>query len=142
MSQLQPGQKIAKDFFIYTTGRFSVAPAAQTTQNIAISADSDFEITKITYFSDLAGVAQTVNGQILPNCNVIITDTGSGRQLMNVAIAIGAMFGLAREPFILPIPKIIAARSNLQIVVTSFEAAVTPSISLNFIGNKIFTYSA
>lgn len=131
---------IQKDFFIYTTGRFSVAPAAQATQNIAIQADADFEIVKLTAFSDLAGAAQTRATQVVPNVNVLITDTGAGRQLMNVAVPLNSMFGTAQEPFILPIPKIIKARSNLQIVITSFEAANTDYLTLNFIGNKIFTF--
>lgn len=127
-----------RDFFIYSTGRFSIANGASSTQNIAIQADADFEVMKLTFSSDVAGAAQTIAGGAIPNATVLVTDSGSGRQLMNVAVPLIALFGNGFQPFILPTPRVFAARSNIQIVVTSTEAANTNNISLNFIGNKIF----
>jgi len=131
---------ISKDFFTYSTGRFAIAPAAAVTQNIAIQADADFEVIKLTYSADVAGAAITNNTYPIPNVTVLITDSGSGRQLMNVAVPLETLFGIGKEPFILPQPRILSARSNIAITVTSFEAANTNNISFSLVGNKIFTY--
>lgn len=127
------------DFFIYTPGKFVTLGAGATlTQNINIQADSDFCLQKLTFQADLAGVAQTASGVIVPNVNVLITDSGSGRQLMNNVLPLTLIFGTGQIPFILPKPKWFAANSNVVIALTSFEAAVTPSIQLAFIGFKRF----
>lgn len=130
-----------RDFFVYSTGRFSIAPAVPLTQNISIQADADFEVLKLTFSTDVAGAAQTVANGAIPNATILITDSGSGRQLMNVAVPLISLFGNGFEPFILPTPRVFSARSNIQIVITSTEAANTNNISLNFIGNKIFNLS-
>ncbi len=131
-------ERFIRDFFTYTTGRQSVAAAATVVSNILIQADSAFEIIKLTGAADVAGAAQTSSTRVIPNALILITDTGSGRQLMSAAVPFGALFGDGNLPFILPRPKIIAPRSTLQITITSFEAANTNNISINLIGNKIF----
>ncbi len=131
---------ISKDFFVYSTGRFAVAAGVAVTQNIAIQADADFEIIKVAFAADVAAAAITNNSYPIPNATILITDSGSGRQLMNVAVALESLFGIGKEPFILPQPRILSARSNIAITVTSFEAVNTNNITLSFIGNKIFTY--
>jgi len=130
---------IIRDVYTYTTGRVAVAAGVSVTTNIAIQADADFEIHKLTMFADIAGAAQTDSTRVLPNASILIRDTGSGRQLMNVAVALASLFGTGEEPFIMTVPKIIKARSNLEVTITSFEAANTNNISVNFIGAKIFT---
>ncbi len=134
-------RQIVKDFFVYSTGRVAVANGATVTTNISIQADADFEILKLTGTADIAGAAETANSRVIPNATILITDTGSGRQLMNVPVPFWALFGSAENPFILPQPKLIAARSNLQVTITSYEAANTNNIDLSFIGNKIFQYN-
>lgn len=132
--------KQIKDFFVYSTGRVDVAPLSSVTTNIAIQADADFEILKLTFSADNSGSAINNNTYPIPNVGVLITDSGSGRQLSNIAVPLEALFGIGKEPFILSLPRVLSARSNLAITLSSFEAAVTNSISLNFIGNKIFNY--
>jgi hypothetical protein len=130
-----------KDFFIYSTGRIAIAPAAAISANIAIQADSDFELLKLAFSCDVAGAAITNNTYPIPNATLLITDSGSGRQLSNIAVPIEAFIGVGKEPFILPMPRIFSARSNIQLTLTSFEAANTDNISINLIGNKIFSYN-
>lgn len=134
-------QQTLKDFFVYGTGLFSIAPAAQVTQNIAIQADSDFEILKFTFSADIAGAAITNDTYPIPNVSLLLTDSGSGRQLSNVAIPLEAFAGIGKEPFLLTMPKLLSARANLALTFTSFEAANTLHMSFNLIGNKIFTFN-
>lgn len=135
------GAKTDEDFFTYQFPTFaSIVAGGNQTQSIIIQADSDFLIEKLTYQADLAGVAQTDSTRPLPNATILITDTGSGRQLSNIAVPITAIFGTGQEPFILPRPKRISARSTIQAVIVSFEAAAVLTIRLSLIGRKIFAY--
>ena len=130
--------EIARDFFIYGANFLALAPATTATQSISIQADSDFVVQKLTYHADIAGAAQTDSSQIIPNATVIITDTGSGRQLMNQAINLTDFFGTGQSPFILPQPKIFRANTLISITVVSYEAAETLNLRLSFIGVKSF----
>ena len=135
------GAQTDEDFFVYQFPTFSsITPGGNQTQSVIIQADSDFLIEKLTYQCDIAGAAQTDSNRVVPNATILITDTGSGRQLSNIAVPITALFGSGQEPFILPRPKRIAARSTIQAVVVSFEAVVVLTVRLSLIGKKIFAY--
>lgn len=129
---------ILKDFFVYAIDFATLAAGATATDNIQIQADADFEVQKLTYFSDIAGAAQTLTTQVVPLITVLIVDAGSGRQLMDRAVAIPALFGDGRIPFILPTPRIFAARSNITFTLVNFSAATTYRTRLNLIGTKLF----
>lgn len=131
---------LVKDFFVYSTGRVAVGAGLSVTSNIAIQADADFEVIKMNFSADIAGASINNNSFPIPNVTVLITDSGSGRNLMSLATPLEALFGTGQNPFILPIPRIISARSNIAITFTSFEAVNANNISLNFIGNKLFNY--
>lgn len=131
---------ISDEFFVYSTGRPAAALAAggSSTVNITIQADSDFLIEKLTYNADAAGATQTDSSRLLPNVQVLIENTGSGRKLMSVQFPLTGIFGYGALPFILPRTYLFPASSTLQIQLLSFEAAVTPFITLNFIGRKLY----
>ena len=129
-----------QDFLIYSTGRpaAALAPAATSTIFINIQADADFVLEKLTYSADIAGAAQNIGNLTSPNVSVLLTSTGSGINLMNVALPLSGIFGTGMLPFILPYPRVLPANSQLQISLVSFEAAVSPFITLNFIGRKLY----
>lgn len=130
------------DFFTYTPGRFTALAAAATqTQNINIQSDSDFCLQKLTYQADIAAAAQTASSRVIPLINVLLTDSGSGRQLMNNILPVTGLFGTGEIPFILPKPKWFAANSNIVVQVTNFDAAATYNLQLMFIGFKRFPMS-
>ena len=136
------GKRFDEDFFVYQFPTFtSIVPGGNQTQNVIIQADSDFIIEKMTYQADIAGATQNDSTRLIPGATVLITDTGSGRQLSSLAVPISATFGTGAEPFILSKPKRIAARSTLQAVITSFEAAVILTVRLSLIGRKVFAYN-
>jgi hypothetical protein len=132
--------KRRQEFFTYSTGRPAAAIAAGGTQTpfINIQSDADFVIEKLSYAADIAGAVANIGNTPVPNVNVLLTSTGSGSNLMNVAVPLSSLFGDGRLPFILPYPRVLPANSQLQITLTSFEAASTPFITLNFIGRKMY----
>jgi len=131
------------DFYVYTPGRFvAIGTGATLTQNINIQSDSDFCLQKLTFQSDVSAAAVTVSSMNQPNVNILITDSGSGRQLMNNVLPISLIFGTGQIPFILPKPKWFAANSNIVVALTSFEASNTPNIQLAFIGFKRYPMAA
>lgn len=140
LANIQPAKW--EEFYCYGTGRLSAITAGGTlTTSITIQADSDFVIEKTTYYAHLAGAAVTVNTTVVPNVEVMLTATGSGQNLMSASVPIYAIFGTGGLPFIWPFPRLLVANSVLQISLTSFEASVTPVLSLNFHGRKRYRAS-
>jgi hypothetical protein len=128
----------AKDFFTYELDISALAAGGSTTQTFTIQADSDFLWTKAAYFADIAAAAQTSSTLIVPLATVLIQDTGSGRNLMSSAVPIPSLFGSGGLPMILPRQRLFVARSQVQVTVTNYDAAVTYNIRLSFIGEKGF----
>lgn len=133
-------KRILTDFYIYESDFASIASGGTQTNTINIQADSDFRWEKATYLSANAAALTniTVATKILPFATVLLTDTGSGRQLMDGAIPIANLFGTGEIPFILKTPKIFSARATLSITVNNFDTALALQIRLSFIGTKLF----
>ena len=132
----QPRQ--LQDFYIYSTTVTALAAGATATNTINIQADAAFRWEKSTFFADIAAAAVVHGTRIIPLCTVLVTDTGSGRQLMDSAIPIPNIFGSGEIPFILQQPKIFSPRSTLSLIFTNYDAAVTYNIRLSLIGSKLF----
>ena len=127
-----------RDIYTYSAEVAAIAVGGNANDTIAIEADSDFILQKLTYHADIAGAAQTAATRVVPNVSVLIKDTGSGRQLMDTSIPIPSLFGTGELPFILPNPRLFMRNSTIQVAFTSFEAAITPDVFLSFIGYKIY----
>lgn len=131
---------IRRDFYVYGANFASLAAAASTSTSIQIQADSEFEIQKLSFFADLAGAAQTDSTRVLPLVTLQITDTGTGRQVFNTPVAIPAIMGDGRIPFILPTTKVFSPSSAVQIDLANYSAATAYLVRLYMIGAKIFRY--
>lgn len=127
-----------KDFFIYGSNFLAIAAGATQTNTIAIQADSDFELLKLAYASDLNAAVQTDSTRTIPQCTLIILDTGSGRQLMNQGIDLTTIMGNGENPFILPIPKKFRANTALSLALTNYSAAQTYNVRISLIGAKVY----
>lgn len=138
MNNNQERQYFAKDFFVYEVDFASLAAGASATQSFNIQADSDFLLTKLAYHNTNADATFNAGNRIIPNVSIIIQDTGSGRQLMNSAVPIDAIFGTGELPFILPRQRVFLANSTVNVTITSFEAAAANKLRLSFIGEKAF----
>lgn len=135
----QPGeQKLVADFYAYNILFTTLNAGTSQTANIQIQADSDFEIQKLTAFATTAN-SSAPSTTTMPLVTVLLTDTGSGRQLTDIAVPISSLFGTAQLPFILPNTKILQARAVLAIQISNFGSGVNYStIQLSFIGRKLF----
>lgn len=133
--QAQEIAEVWRDPFSYNAIFASIAPGISANYNINIQQDADFLIQATM------AEARNTTGAVLvavPNAVVLITDGGSGRQLMDTDVPIGNLFGNGQFPFVWPQPKVIAARSTLVIRVTNNDATLTMSFKLTFAGVKLF----
>lgn len=131
---------MAKDFFTYTIPFVAaLAPSGQTSGNFTLDADSDFLWQKFAAYAQVASDGTTVSNEILPGVTIIITDTASGRNLMNNPVPLASLSGSGRLPFILPTPKVFQARGTVQVQLSNITDGVTYSqIYLAFEGTKLF----
>lgn len=130
----------AYDFFVYSASAVALAAGASQTVNFTIQAEADFMLSKMTMFADVAAAAQTESTKIVPLVSILISDTGSGRNLMDTNVAIPNIFGYGDLPFILPRQRIFVANSVVNVTFTNFSAATTYNLKLSFIGEKAFKY--
>jgi hypothetical protein len=143
MNTLKQMLSVQEEPFIYSTdfttaAAQSLAPGATGNVNINIQADADFRILAGAFAADLAGAAQVDSTRVLPLVTVLLTDTGSGRNFMDRPVPLTSLFGTGELPFPWPQPKIMRARSTLQVQAFNFSAATTYSFSLAFIGVKLY----
>jgi len=139
-AQLQQRDHTAKLFYIYSFDTV-VTAGATATDSINIEADSDFILTKLSYFAtDNAGTAQTYNTRIVPLVTLNLRDTASGRNLFDREQPIPNLFGSGEIPFILPLKQTLRANSTIRASFTSLEAANDNRIFLSLIGFKNYAY--
>lgn len=136
----QQRPKHRRDFFVYGINFLALAPAGATSNAFQIQADSDFELQKLAMFADVAAAGELSSTRVIPLVTIQVTDTGTGRQLFNTPIPMGAIFGDGQIPFILPTTKVFSANASVTVAVSNYDAAQTYNLRLAFIGSKIFTY--
>lgn len=136
----RPVSNKRRDFFVYPI-TFSGLLAGSALQGaVQIQADSDFELSKLTFFADIATADQTEATRVLPLVTVQITDTGTGRALFSQPVPVPAIMGDGRIPFILPTPKIFSANASVAFLVSNFSGATDYNLRIAMIGAKIFQY--
>ena len=127
-----------RDFYVYEAESLAIVAGGTSNDVINIEADSDFILQKMTYEADIAAAAYTFTTNPIPLVTIQITDTGSGRQLMQNPIPINSFMGDGKLPFYLPNPRKFLRNSTIQIAFVNFDAAVTYNIRLACIGCKIY----
>ena len=141
MKHMNQKPKVVLSFFSYSIIFSALAAAGNDSQSFNVEADADFKLDMLTQFSTDAAGLQTDATRILPIVEVLLTDTGSGRNFMDTAQPINNLFGTAEDPFVLPKPKIFPARSTVLVEATNLSVATTYRIVLTFIGSKIYKLS-
>lgn len=128
-----------EDFFVYNATFTAIAPGDTQQANLQVQADSHFKWIKATMQADI-GAAEYVNSaKPIPLAALQIVDSGSGRQLFLNALPLELVFGSGDLPFILPLPRVFRARSNIALTLSSFTANDTYNIRLALIGVKMFS---
>lgn len=125
------------DPFTYMSPVFAFTAAATQSGNIPIQADADFVLITTQYFVNVAAAAQTNATRSLFNGTLLITDTGSGKQLSNAPVPVEDLFGNGQFPFVWPQPYMFRANSNIALQVTQIETT-TQSLYLAFCGIKVY----
>lgn len=132
------GGKYTQDFFVYQFALASLAAAATATATLTIQADSDFDWLMTTASANLNGETTPWTDGIIIPVTVVITDAGSGRQLMSAGVPISGLAGNGKQPFILPIRRRFKALSTVNAVFTNYSAGEYDNIYFNLIGRKLF----
>lgn len=126
-----------KDFFVYQLNFLALVAGAQATQALQFDASSDFTWLYSAYAADTAAAAVTEATRVYPLATVLITPSDSSAQFSNgIGVPIPAIFGNGENPFLMPVPRMIAARSSLSFQVNNYDAAATYNIRLSLIGIK------
>lgn len=126
--------------------QFLPLTASQTlTDNFITQADSGFAIVKTTYVATDTADAGVANLQpfgsggttsVVPFL-VTLSDSGSGRDLMNSGVHIDNLFGTAARPFIWAKVKVLDPNSTFAARVQNLSAT-SRNLRLAFHGFKIF----
>ena len=133
---------ITPDFFAYQFPVVSnLAAAGNTTVSVQIQNDADFEMRSLAYFFNLANATFLSSTRNIPNCTLMLTESGSGRNLFSAAVPVVSVAwngeGAMRE---LPWPKIFGKNSVITATVVNFDAAVnTGQLYLTLLGRKLFS---
>ncbi len=126
------------DWYVYNVFFDALAPGDVGTQVVAVEADANFILVKLAGFASIADAGQTYETRIVPLATLQITDTGSGRQLLNGETAWSNIVGWGEIPYILPIRRKFKANSTIRVQATNFDAADTYELRLSFSGIKDF----
>lgn len=133
------GSGRTEDLYTYVTRVETLAAAATDTFNLQIEADAYFVITKLSFMADIAGAAQTEDSRVIPLVRCLITDTGSGRNLMSQAVDISSLAGHEGLPFVTPVDRWIKPNSAINIQFSNYSNATTyANVSLYLHGRKIW----
>lgn len=135
---------IAEEYFVYSLPFPDGIQIGTLTRRkiefLQIEAESDFLIQKLAYQINIFNIgSETLGSQDVPLITVLITDTGSGRQMTNVPTPMTAYFGDGRLPYILPTPKLYTKATRLRVELFNFGNQAYTFLELSFQGKKIFT---
>jgi hypothetical protein len=131
------GIQIVREQFWYNAVYNTIAAGATSTQAISIQADADFVVRKQTRDVRLS---DGVTPYTTPSATVTIVDTGSNRQMSDIAVHIENCFGSAQFPYILPQEKRFSANCVVNVTMTSLETVTTMIARLCFHGYKEYKY--
>jgi hypothetical protein len=118
----------AIDYTFYQTLVSGLANGTSTPTQINIDAGTDFYWTATTYQADINGAAVTESSIVIPLVTVIITDTGSQRQLMNAAVPLPCIAGPGERPYRLILPRLFRANSIITFNWANYSAGTTYNI--------------
>lgn len=128
-----PDPYVLRQYYTYSIIQEAIAAGATADGSVSIQAHANFQIDQFTATVLDANGAVITGGAV----QVQLTDTGSGSNLFDAALPIPAIFGTAAQPFILPIPKILAANTTLSASITNNTAGAV-DVFLVFPGVRLF----
>lgn len=131
--------------FWYRINFDSVAASGRETGSFLVQNDSAFALTHTSFVFTTtadAGVAQPFGTgaaatDFVPFL-VLLTTTGSGRQLMDGQVPIDSLFGTGTRPYYWPTPLFLDPASTFSADVQNLDTANARRLRLVFAGYKVF----
>jgi len=133
LDQQSQAGRIYLDYFVYSTVFNVLGAGGVITQQVPITADSDFVLDALNLVAYSAVGILVVN----PDYQLSLVDTGSGRNLQDAPIHVNNITGTGQFPYILPECKIFAGSSNISITLQN-NTAVAAKVDIALIGRKCF----
>lgn len=130
------GKQFLRVPFQYVAQFTSLAFGASQVNQVQFQADADFVLLAQTFYAFTAN-APTVSTSPYPNVSVLQNDSGSGKNLSNVAYPLVHAFGNGQFPFYLPQPYIWSRNAVMSNTLTNNDGATAYTISLVFHGIKL-----
>lgn len=131
---------VARSFHTYEINvTAALAAGANTLGTFTVDQNCDFFWTKFTGHVTSGNDGTTRTNELIPEIDLVITDAGSQRNLMNIQVPMRNITGTGEIPFILPIEGFLSGTS--QVSVQFFNVSDNTSystIKLSFIGVKAF----
>ena len=133
-----------RDQFWNSVNVSNLAAGATTNTTLSISADADFYWNAASYFVVTHGSATGIEESTfqIPCVTVIITDTGSSRQLMNQAIVLNTIAGDGKRPYRLTRPRLFRRTTSITFTFTSFDSTNALDIYFTLHGFKVYSIGA
>lgn len=130
-----------RDQFFYPVGFTNLAPAGVANVSLQISADSNFYCNAFTYqaWNHASVTALTEATNPIPSVTVLITDTGSSRQLMQGAVPITTIAGDGKRPYRLTRPRLFQRTTSINFQFTNIDSALTLDLTLVLHGFKVYS---
>jgi hypothetical protein len=138
---LNSAMYIAKEYFTYEINLPApLVAGANANGYVTIDKDSDFFWQKATAHVTVGNQGTTRQNEQIPEVDIIITNTTSGRAIMNTQVPIRNIFGTGEIPFILPIETYFGATSQIACTFYNVSANLDYStVKISFIGIKAFS---
>jgi hypothetical protein len=132
-----------KDWFSYPLQFTSIVANTPQSQSIQIDAGSDFFLTALTYSAYLAASTSSIQAatRIIPGVTLLLTDSGSNRNLMQSATPLPLIGGDGEWPHRLIHPRLFLRNSNIQVQINAYDASVGTdwdALYLNFEGFRVY----
>ena len=118
-SQIYGGKPLLMVPYAYTVTFTALAPGAQQSQSLSITANADFILTALRYRASI-GTAQNVSTKTAAYARVLITDSGSNEQFTNAAVDLENYSTNGGDSRDLPFPRFLQGRTALTFQMTNY----------------------
>ncbi len=128
------------DYFWYAASVAGISSVAQAaTGLINLDADSYFYCVALTAVTNIAGAAYTESTAPLPLISLQITDSSTGKALMNTPILIPGFLGDGKRPYRFVRPRVFQPNGTIQLSFSGalLAAGTTYGIQVIFHGYKV-----
>jgi hypothetical protein len=136
------GRATEIDPYWYSTARTAIAISGTVTVLIPVQEDAVFVAEYLTFsYDDQVPVHGDVSSDSVSIFTLLITDTGSARQMMDRATHQLNITGTGQRPHYLAVSKHFRPNSSIQIVVVNLDATTAHNFQLTIGGFKAYKYS-